>query len=992
MGLDFRTQVFWFIKIFYPTITEVRMRIDGIINQQYSSVETRTEKVSGSVSAAFMADAVSFGSSEDAIFGGSGEKTSFLSSGDGSMESLKQQANILKDNLSAIFNKMDTGVAVEMDEDGIDINNTDAEKIITVVEQIQIKLAMYCEDFEASVDIDADAVKQVIGDGAAAYKIAGELKKNGVKPTKDNVSELMGALEMASRIDSVDDGMKAYLMQNNMAPTVSNVYISANAGYVNKTGVISDSEWRELLPQAQKIIQDTGREVTDENLARVRWMLDNDIQVTAENFERLEALDNVENILGTDELIDRIAAAMAEGRSAKDAPISGETLPWEEAVKAVRTVEKATDEAVAAFAASDGEYTLEALEDTVNKGETAVPDKKDYKYIKASRELQEIRLMMTLEAAWTMERNGISVNTTDISVLIDELKKYELNLFNLNREQDESEVTLMEVEQVSMTMVTIDSLRFVPSAVIGSVVEAKEEATVNALMYHAPEVSAKMEAAGNAYEALSTEVRSDLGDSISKAIKASTGDILSDMGYEDNEANRRAVRILAYNGMEISRRNIDRVKSIDYSANELFRNMTPQKVLNMIREGYNPLETDVEELNAYFINMQENIRPEAEKYSEFLYRMEKSGEITAEEREKFVGVYSLISRFQKDGMKAAGALMSQNLELTMGNLLTAYMSRKDRNMDFTADDVTYSKEFKDKVTYYKNLLGGINGKVTPEALASMDELDSMTPEQFAQAIREGEPVSDDAVYEKYAETAREASELTENVLKLIVDNEIPSTYNNLMAAQAVAENPGDIFDEYKKRAEDGDLEERMLEALESRESAQSEYDSLMEHARRLVGEAVGTVDSYIDMESMRLLGNNIEFVGMLAHRNNYQIPYKTEDGTGVINLKIIETGENTGSFVIKMSDRRFGDVTVEAKADSQSVRARIMCTDSEGEELLNVKAKEITEALMRRGAEDVRISVNRAKAQPDSKSAAVTGVSTEALFGAAKIFVKCLAN
>ena len=166
----------------------------------------------------------------------------------------------------------------------------------------------------------------------------------------------------------------------------------------------------------------------------------------------------------------------------------------------------------------------------------------------------------------------------------------------------------------------------------------------------------------------------------------------------------------------------------------------------------------------------------------------------------------------------------------------------------------------------------------------------------------------------------------------------------------------------------------------------------MEHARRLVEEAVGTADSYIDMESMRLLGNNIELVGMLAHKNNYHIPYKTEDGTGIINLKIIETGENTGSFVIKMSDKRFGDVTVEAKADSQSVRARIMCTDSEGEELLNVKAKEITDALMRSGADDVRISVNRAKAQPDSKSAVAVGVSTEALFGAAKIFVKCLAN
>ena len=37
----------------------------------------------------------------------------------------------------------------------------------------------------------------------------------------------------------------------------------------------------------------------------------------------------------------------------------------------------------------------------------------------------EIRLMMTIEAAHTMEKNGISVNTTDISELVDKLREYE---------------------------------------------------------------------------------------------------------------------------------------------------------------------------------------------------------------------------------------------------------------------------------------------------------------------------------------------------------------------------------------------------------------------------------------------------------------------------------------------------------------------------------------------------------------------------------------
>ena len=55
------------------------------------------------------------------------------------------------DNLTAIFNKMDSGMVVSMNEDGIDVNNTEAKELVTVVEQIQIKLATYCEDLVSTL-------------------------------------------------------------------------------------------------------------------------------------------------------------------------------------------------------------------------------------------------------------------------------------------------------------------------------------------------------------------------------------------------------------------------------------------------------------------------------------------------------------------------------------------------------------------------------------------------------------------------------------------------------------------------------------------------------------------------------------------------------------------------------------------------------------------------------------------------------------------------
>lgn len=970
------------------------MRIDGFSNQQYN-VGGTGEKSTGPVSGAALSDIVSFGSSLDSIFGETAAKSSFLDGTDGSMESMKEQAQVLKNNLEVIFNKMDSGAVVQIDEDGIDINNMEADKVVTVVEQIQIKLAMYCDDFEATVSLDADEVKAVIGAGAAAYQLADKFRNNGVQPTKENVSEAMKAIEMASQIGNVDDGVKAYLLQNNMQFTVNNIYVAANAGYVNKTDIISDAEWLELMPQVNKVIEEAGFEVTDEFQNRGRWMLDNDIDVTADNFNRLEALDNIENVLQSDELTDRIAAAMTEGMTAREAIISGEALPWEEAANAIITLENANEGNIMALAYTESNYNIETLSEIEITGKELTPDKNDYKYIKTYRELMEVKLMMTIEAARTMEKNGISVNITDISQLIDKLKEYEADYFNAKLTEGQRQVTTIDIEQINMVLTGVEGLKSAPSAVIGSVLEAGETATINSMSYHAAAVTAKLAAAGESYEALSTEIRSDLGDSVSKAIKASTADILSDMGYEDNEANRRAVRILAYNSMEINSDNIDKVKSIDYSTNELFRNMTPDKVLEMIRDNINPLETDVTELNNYFINnfTEQQI---TEKYSEFLYRMEKNNQITDEEREKFIGVYSLISKFEKDGMNAAGALVNQGLELTIGNLLTAYMSRKDRNMDFKVTEETGMAQVSDKVTYYKNLFGKINGKVTPEALIiAGDKLDNMTPEELSHIIEENPAGRDDVVYAKYVETVKEASHMEENILKFVTSNEIPATFNNLFAAQTLITNPRNIFGEYVHRTDMEkveDIENEIMEALENKESAMEEYSDFVEKSQSLIEEAIGNTDSYMDMETLRQLGNGMKLLNTLAHRNNYHIPYEHNGNMGVINLKIVEGGDNTGSFTIKMSDERYGDVTVEGKMDNNSLIVQIMCSEADGVAVIEEKKAELAEKLENNGVTSVKIYVNRAQKQPEGKSAVMEKASTEKIFKAAKIFIVGIAK
>ena len=73
-------------------------------------------------------------------------------------------------------------------------------------------------------------------------------------------------------------------------------------------------------------------------------------------------------------------------------------------------------------------------------------------------------------------------------------------------------------------------------------------------------------------------------DSIQKAF-ASVPNLLKELGMEDTNANERAVRILGYNGMEITEENVLSVKEYDAVLNRVIDNMKPSTVLEMIRQG-----------------------------------------------------------------------------------------------------------------------------------------------------------------------------------------------------------------------------------------------------------------------------------------------------------------------------------------------------------------------------------------------------------------------
>ncbi len=70
------------------------------------------------------------------------------------------------------------------------------------------------------------------------------------------------------------------------------------------------------------MLQDTGFEITDENIEDSRWLLENDIPLTAENLERYQSLKDLRLPQDNEVVLKAITDAIAQGKRPKDAVLA----------------------------------------------------------------------------------------------------------------------------------------------------------------------------------------------------------------------------------------------------------------------------------------------------------------------------------------------------------------------------------------------------------------------------------------------------------------------------------------------------------------------------------------------------------------------------------------------------------------------------------------------------------------------------------------------
>ena len=333
--------------------------------------------------------------------------------------------------------------------------------------------------------------------------------------------------------------------------------------------------------------------------------------MTTENLTRLQSLQDLQFPLDRRDLLTAMQTAVAEGKTPADAYLVNSASLISRAEDAAEVLARTTDRELAYLVDQGQELTIANLQEahnliesgavTVEETWTAADEEtikaafseKGLAFLEARRMLEETRLAMTTEANYGLLKRGMEIEIKPLVQLVEDLKTQEQSYYKQLLEADGSEATAEQIAQLKETIETAEQLRSMPAYALGS---RLFDGTAAGLHEAGTQLQAKMEAAGEAYETLMTAPRADMGDSIHKAFR-NVDDILQEIGMEPTEGNARAVRILAYNQMEINEQSVLEMKLADRQVQQAFDSLKPAVVREMIREGINTLQMQISELN-----------------------------------------------------------------------------------------------------------------------------------------------------------------------------------------------------------------------------------------------------------------------------------------------------------------------------------------------------------------------------------------------------------
>lgn len=884
-------------------------------------------------------------------------------------EAANTSAAVQQDYMTLMSNTMSEKDYAKLQEEGFDFGSMEPGEAVTIVDKIKAELVRAGKQIAGYTDtVDLETLTAALGSQTLAQAVADSFQAADVPLTEENLDATARAWDMASRLKPLEAGSLSYLLDNELRGEIWNLYLAQNSGaghtggraprfYEEEVqGYYAESAGRaqsaELQNELEKVLEQSGREINRENMERAAWLLESGLPLTEEKLDSLEELEKLELPVTEEDFAKGAAAAIAGGKNPVRGLLAGERETVYE--RAVRL---------------ENYYLGEGFEELSLQG------------IVSRRQLEEVRLHMTAEVNVRLLKSGFSIDTAPVEELIEALRSAEQELAESYFPEDEQALT--KYETYRRTNEVAVELPTLPAQLLGILAEGQEGVSLEEFHQTGSALREAYRKAGESYEALMTTPRKDMGDSITKAF-ANVDDILADLSVELSEENRRAVRILGYNRMELTPENLERVQAADRQVQAVIEKLTPAAALRMIRDGVNPLEKSFGELEEYFISQPQEYREEAESYSRFLYGLEQNHSISEEERESYIGIYRLLRQIEKSDGAAVGALVNTGAELHFSNLLSAVRSRRAGSVDVRVSGETGSLEelVRKGKTISEQVAEGFRDK--PEAV-----------------LREvsGGAAAGQYVDEQWLDRLRMATQTAGGTEAQLLERAgLSAGCENLLAAQGLTQEVENLLAaaDRRSRTARGQRQESaaetkrerstgLWEKLEDKTDFAEEYRSMTREALTEVEEATLQADRSLDVRGMQLMHKQLTVMSALAGQEEFFVPMYVGDILTRVHLTFDRSGEAGGSVKISV---QLSEESYEASLVMDGDRLQGVFSGRTQEEVM--KLERIADTFREEASESWEVGsirVVRAAAQTAETVAGSGQADNAVLYRVAKVFL-----
>lgn len=829
---------------------------------------------------------------------------------------------LYRNYMAVMSNSMSDEDFAKLQKEGYNPTDMDIETVVTIMDTIKAELIKAGIDIKGYTDnIDMEQLAKITGSVAFAKQLVKAFSAENIPMTQENVEQSMEALDRGKELTEMSDGTMKYMVDNAMEPDIDNLYLAEHAGAVDAnrqgkgyfaedlfgyyTQKATDAPIEKLQNQIEKVIEKAGYPITEETLQSGFWLIEKGVPLTKESFRLLEELKRVKLPATEEELLSSIAGALAEGRPAGKANLRERGSIYRKAADCYRAYE---EKYRAVFSM---EITPES--------------------IKARRQLEEIRLHMTIEANVKLLKSGFAIDTAPMEEMIDALK-------DLEEKQTGTDITLANPADICKeTLDKTKEILHLPAPALGRILQLGETFTVRNVYETGKAMQEVFRQAGEAYETMMTSPRADMGDSIKTAFR-NVDALLEEMGMELNDENRKAVRSLSYNHMELTPDNLLAIKEAARVVQKVVGKMTPDAVLAMIREGINPLQTSMEELETY-LSERDSYSEESTKYSRFLYHMEQNKEITADEKESYIGIYRLLRQIEKSDGAVIGNLVNSQAEINFQNLLSAIRTGKVRGVDITVDEN----------------IGGLK-----DAVEKGVNIDTQIETAYSQAL---------------LSEIRSVSQVDNEAIHLLKHLNEPVTIDNLLAANAIQTDGASLF---KKLAEarDGKRKQQKTDHIQTQTEANSNLDHILdsftdrESMQQAYGELLAGEEAFakdltfgegmgsLDVRAMQLLCKQLHIMGAAALRDEeYDLPQMIDGELTAIHLTFKHNSGESGKVSVRMDTSIYGNLSGEFSVKERIVSGYFVGKGKEAKSVLENTSKAFEGRLQSAGLEANQIRV-----------------------------------